>query len=72
MDCVGIKLGGFLRQVIRSVKVRCLPKNIPQNFELDIRNLKMRQSKRLSDLVMPEGVTPLAATDEVVVVIAKR
>lgn len=29
-DCVGIKLGGFLRQVIRTIKVECLPKQIPR------------------------------------------
>lgn len=72
VDCVGIKLGGFLRQVIRSHKVRCLPKDIPQSFDLDVRELKMRQTKRLSDLVLPAGVTSTSKADEVVVVIAKR
>lgn len=71
-DCVGIKLGGSLRQIIRDVKVKCLPKHIPEEFALDVRELKLRQSKRLSDITMPEGVKPIAATDEVVVVIAKR
>ena len=71
-DCEGIKLGGFLRQVIRNVNVKCLPKDIPSEFMLDIRDLKMRQSKRLSDIGMPEGVKPLTTSDEVVAVIAKR
>ncbi len=71
-ECVGIKLGGFLRQTVRSVKVKCLPKDIPSEFELDIRNLKIRQTLRLSDIIMPKGVKALATTDEVVAVIAKR
>lgn len=71
-ECVGIKLGGFLRQVIRHVKVKCLPKDIPSAFELDIRDLKIKQSKRLSDIATPQGVKPLAKTDEVIAVIAKR
>ena len=71
-DCVGIKLGGFLRQVIRKVKVKCLPKDIPTDFKLDIRDLKMKQSKRLSDIAMPKGVKPVTVADEVVAVIAKR
>ncbi len=71
-ECEGIKLGGFMRQVIRSVKVECLPKDIPQEFELDVRELKIKQAKRLSQIAMPKGVRPLATTDEVVVVIAKR
>ncbi|HSW86867.1 MAG TPA: 50S ribosomal protein L25/general stress protein Ctc [Rhabdochlamydiaceae bacterium] len=72
VDCIGIKLGGFLRQVIRTVKVKCLPSNMPAEFQVDVRELGIRQSKRLSDLIIPEGVKPLAPMEEVVVVIAKR
>lgn len=71
-DCVGIKLGGSLRQVIRNVQVKCLPKDIPSAFDLDISELKIKQSKRLSDIALPAGVKPIATSDEVVVVIAKR
>lgn len=72
VDCIGIKLGGFLRQVIRHVKVECLPKNIPSEFLVDIKDLGIRQSKRLKDLTMPNGVRSLAKPEEVIVVIAKR
>ena len=72
VDCIGIKLGGFLRQVVRQVKVECLPKNIPAEFLVDVKDLGIRQSKRLRDLAMPTGVRPLAKPEEVVVVIAKR
>jgi large subunit ribosomal protein L25 len=71
-NCTGIKLGGFLRQVVRHVQVECLPKNIPSEFIVDVKDLGIRQSKRLKDLVMPSGVRPLANPEEVVVVIAKR
>jgi len=71
-DCVGIKLGGFLRQIIRHVKVECLPKHIPAEFVVDVKDLGIRQSRRLADISMPKGVKPLAKMDEVVVVIAKR
>ncbi len=71
-DCVGIKLGGFLRQVTRHVKVECLPKHIPAEFIIDVRDLGIRQSRRLKDIAMPKGVRPLAGADEVMVVIAKR
>ena len=70
-ECSGIKLGGFLRQVMRQVKVRCLPKNLPSSFKLDIRELNLKQSKRVSDITFPSGVTPLAGARNVVVVIAK-
>lgn len=71
-DCAGIKLGGFLRQIVRHVKVECLPKHIPAEFVVDVKDLGIRQSKRLADISMPKGVKPLAKMDEVVVVIAKR
>ena len=71
-ECEGIKAGGFLRQVIRHVKVECLPGHIPQTFLIDVTNLGIKQVKRLADITMPKGVKPLAKMDEVVVVIAKR
>jgi large subunit ribosomal protein L25 len=71
-DCIGIKLGGFLRQVVRHVSVECLPVNIPAEFLVDVKDLGIRQSKRLKDIAMPKGVRPLTRPEEVVVVIAKR
>lgn len=71
-DCAGIKLGGVLRQVIRHVKVRCYPKDIPTYFTLDIKDLALKQSKRLADIEMPNTVRPLTGLKEVVAVIVKR
>lgn len=72
VDCTGIKLGGILRQVIRSVKVRCLPKHIPKQFRIDVKELQIGGVKRLSDIQMPDGVRPMAQMEQVAVVIAKR
>lgn len=72
VDCVGIKLGGVLRQVIRYLKVRCLPKDIPSAFVLDIRDMAQRETRRLKDLNIPETVRPLADLNEVAVAIVKR
>lgn len=71
-DCVGIKLGGVLRQVLRNVRVRCLPKDIPTVFRMDIKNLALYETKRLSDIAIPETVRALSDLNEVAVVIAKR
>lgn len=71
-ECAGVKLGGFLRQVIRTILVECDPKNIPTQFIVDVKDLGMRQTKRLRDLAFPAGVKPLAPLDEVVAVVAKR
>jgi large subunit ribosomal protein L25 len=71
-DCIGVKLGGFLRQVVRHVKVECSPKKIPTEFLIDVKDLGIRQTKRLKDIKLPDGIRPLASMDEVLVVIAKR
>lgn len=71
-ECVGIKLGGFMRRVIRAVSVRCLPKDIPSEFVLDIAKLGVKQSKRVRDIEVGEGVAMLSKAEEVVVVITKR
>lgn len=71
-ECPGVKLGGQVRQVIRHVAVECLPPKMPKEFALSVKGLSMRQTRRLSDLVIPEGVRVLAPLTEVAVVIAKR
>lgn len=71
-DCVGVKLGGVIRQVMRHLKVRCLPKDIPHEFYLDVTKLTMNQSLRLASLKIPESVRPLSDLKEVAVTIAKR
>lgn len=71
-DCAGVKLGGFLRQVVRSLQVCCLPKHIPQEFTIDVRELNIAQSKKLSDIAIPSTVRPLAKLSEVAVIVGKK
>lgn len=72
VDCVGIKLGGVLRQVIRYLRVRCLPGDIPSSIEVDIRSMQLGESKRLAQLSLPSNVTPMADLNEVAVLIVRR
>lgn len=71
-ECTGVKLGGFLRQIIRHLKVKCLPKDIPTSFSLDVTELGIRQSLRLADLKIPESIRPLTPLKEVVATVSKR
>ena len=71
-DCVGVKLGGVLRQVIRQVKVRALPKDIPNEFSINVRDLGLGQTKRLNEITIPPGVLPVTDLKEVAVVIGRR
>lgn len=72
VDCVGVKLGGVLRQVIRYLRVRCLPQDIPSVFEIDVKNMALGESRRLADLEIPKKVRPIANMNEIAVSIARR
>jgi len=71
-ECVGIKLGGFLRQVKRHVKVKCLPENIPTRFDINVKDLGLKQAMRAKQLPVAANVKMLFPENEVVVTIAKR
>ena len=70
-ECVGVKLGGQLRHVTRHVSVRCLPADIPSQFDVDVKELDVRQSRRVKDLDIPEAVTCTANIEDVVVSVIK-
>lgn len=71
-DCAGVKLGGVVRQVVRHVPVVCLPKDIPSEFEVDVRDLALGQMMKLSALKIPQGVRPTISLKEVAIVIARK
>lgn len=71
-DCVGVKQGGVLRQVLRYVRVRCLPKDMPAAFLIDVRELGINQAKRIRDLEVSKNVRVLDKPEEVALAIAKR
>ncbi len=53
----GVVLGGVLRQVFRTLPVRCLPDHIPLKLEVDVTELKLNEAIATQDLKLPEGVT---------------
>ena len=71
-ECAGVKAGGVMRQVIRFLRVRCLPKQIPTELFIDVTDLNMGAAKRLSDVPLPKDVIPLDVMSEVAVVVGKR
>lgn len=71
-DAAGVKAGGVLDTVVTELQIRCAPGNIPESIEIDVSNLELGDSLRVSDLVLPEGVTPLIEQNETVVAIATQ
>lgn len=51
----GMEVGGKLEQFMRSVRMTCLPKDIPAVWEIDITPLELNQFYRLSHLTPPAG-----------------
>lgn len=55
--------GGVLDQVLYEVEVECLPGNIPDSVEIDVANLVLGESVRVSDIPVVEGVRFLNDAD---------
>ena len=55
--CVGIKIsGGIISHIMTEIEVTCLPKDIPENLEVDVTELDINQSFHITDVKLPEGV----------------
>ncbi len=46
----GVKVGGILEQVRRSIEIECLPGDIPRSLDVDVSGLKIGDSIHVSDL----------------------
>ena len=54
----GVKLqGGVVSHMRADVEVTCLPKDLPEFLELDLGQMNLNETKFLSDIPLPTGVT---------------
>ena len=64
-ECVGIKIdGGVVAKAIREVEIMCLAGNIPESIDVDIENLNLGDSIRLTEISLPEGSEIPGLTEE--------
>ncbi len=70
-ESVGIKAGGVLEHHLWELQVDCLPGNVPEAIEADITELMVGDSLKVSDLVVPDGVTVLSPPDESVLAVVQ-
>ncbi len=59
----GLKRGGYLNIMYRKLQVLCDPKNIPSSIEIDCSSLRLKQSIKISNLKLPEGVKAASKKD---------
>ena len=63
--CVGIKIsGGILSHILNEIEISCLPKDIPENIDVDVTNLDLNQSIHLTEITLPDGVEILHGGDK--------
>jgi large subunit ribosomal protein L25 len=70
-EAVGVKTGGgVLEHVLFKLKVRCLPKNLPEQITVDVTSLEIGKSIHLGDIKAAEGVEILGDKHITVVAVA--
>jgi large subunit ribosomal protein L25 len=70
---IGVREGGILEVLLHSIEVECLPRDIPESFEVDVSALDVGDSVHITDIELPESVKFLVSEEAVVVsVIAPR
>jgi large subunit ribosomal protein L25 len=61
----GVRDGGILQQIIRRLKISCLPKHIPDHIEINVADLKINQFIHVRDLSVP-NITVLDTADNTI------
>jgi len=54
-DCIGVQKGGELNLVRRTLAVRCLPNQIPENIQVDVTKLDLGEMLHVEDLAVSEA-----------------
>ena len=62
--------GGTLEHILHKLKVRCLPKDLPEQITLDVSALEIGKSIHIADIVPPTGVEIMGEKSRTVVAVA--
>ena len=67
-ESFGVKnQSGVLEVATQQLRVRCLPKDLPEHITVDVSSLELGKSIHVGEITFPEGVRPKLAADVVVV-----
>ncbi len=69
---VGLKRGGVLNVVRHEIEFVCKPEAIPASIEISVQELDIGSSVHISDIKLPEGVTPSIKRNFTIATIAGR
>jgi len=65
-EAAGVKAGGVLEQIMYTLEIRCLPKDLPEKIEVDVTDLDIGDTLHVADVALPDGVAATQAADLVV------
>jgi large subunit ribosomal protein L25 len=65
-EAAGSKEGGVLSQVTRELTVEALPLEIPEHIDFDVSELRIGDTARVADLVVPDGATVIDDPETVI------
>ena len=70
-EAAGVKTGGgTLEHVMHRLKVRCLPKDLPEQIVVDVTALEIGKSVHIGEITAPAGVEILGEKSRAVVAVA--
>jgi large subunit ribosomal protein L25 len=64
----GVKLGGVMNILQRSLRIWVTPSNIPEVIDIDISELEVNDKLFVKDLTLPDGMKVADREDEVVLI----
>ena len=70
-EALGVKLGGQLEQLLYTIEIKCLPKDLPETIEGDVSDLDVGDALHVGGMQWTEGVSPTLGEDVVVALAAK-
>lgn len=57
----GVKVGkGVVQHIFNELEIQCLPDDLPEYIEVDLKDLELGDSIHVADLTLPKGVEPLS------------
>jgi large subunit ribosomal protein L25 len=68
-NSIGVREGGILENPVHEIEVECLPKDMPEKFEIDISDLHANHSIHVRDISHASAVKIHSSMDQVVVLV---
>ncbi len=62
----GVKKGGVLEHILRSIEVEALPEDLPEHIEVDVSSLDIGDSFHVGDISLPEKIKILTPLEETI------